>query len=134
MTGNELLSPGGRVIAVDGACVECQAPTSTWTPWHFKFGHCSTKFAQTGRDGARGRRAAQPDGDERAAGHHPGLGYVSGRRDLQKKVDAALRAGHTVRKPEECFHDTKRPSREGAPTEAAIDRVKRKIARDGFDG
>ena len=113
---------------------QCEVCGSTDLSWiDQRFGHCNRGVAEGGETGARGRRAFVRDGDRAVEGHHPGLdGYVTSRRDLQRKVDQARREGAEVRRPEECFSGARRPQRDVPKRESAIDKVLTKIRREGL--
>lgn len=69
-------------------CEHCGATDLSWVDE--RFGHCRRRGAQA----RRGR-------DERVEGHHPGIGHVTGARDLQRKIDQARREGKRVTLPDE---------------------------------
>ena len=104
------------------ACPVCGATELSWADQ--KFGHCNRRLPQI----RRGH-------DATVEGHHPGLGYVTGSADLQKKVDAAKRAGYNVRKPEDLnLPDSVQRPRTEKPVPGAWERTLKQIDNGLLDG
>ena len=78
------------------ACPDCGSSDLSFVDR--RFGHCRRNAGSQARSH-----------DTIVEGYHPGLGYVTGTLDLERKIDAAKRAGKVVTRAEDIPEPGARP-------------------------